>query len=351
MVTMLTSANAMSYEQAREQALFLTDKMAYELNLSEAQYEAAYEINLDYLMGVNTYNDVYADIWTRRNLDLSYILLDWQYRMFCDAAYFYRPLWWEAGHWHFGIYARYPHRDYFYFGRPHFYVTYRGGHAWHINGGRSWYHTNFRHPASGHVSGMRDGWNRGNYRGGYVGTTNHNPNRNSSVGGSHNSNVRDRNNSSVRDRNNSNYGGREQNAGIRGNVGTDRGVRQGSNAAERGNGTVERTHGAGVSRDVNRESGRESSTRTTVNRGSIFGGSSSAPARTTGTTDRSNVSSPSRSMSSGSSAPVRSMGGSSSSPSRSSMGGGSSRGSMGGASHGGASHGGGSRGGGFGGRR
>ena len=29
---MATSANAMSYEQARQQALFLTDKMAYELN-------------------------------------------------------------------------------------------------------------------------------------------------------------------------------------------------------------------------------------------------------------------------------------------------------------------------------
>ena len=34
-------ASAMSYEQAREQALFLTDKMAYELNLTEDQYEAA----------------------------------------------------------------------------------------------------------------------------------------------------------------------------------------------------------------------------------------------------------------------------------------------------------------------
>lgn len=33
--TVTVSANAMSYEQAREQALFLTDKMAYELNLSE----------------------------------------------------------------------------------------------------------------------------------------------------------------------------------------------------------------------------------------------------------------------------------------------------------------------------
>ena len=48
LLTMLTfsiSANAMSYEQARNEALFLTDKMAYELNLTDEQYEAAYEIN------------------------------------------------------------------------------------------------------------------------------------------------------------------------------------------------------------------------------------------------------------------------------------------------------------------
>ena len=47
MVMMTVSATAMSYEQARQQALFLTDKMAYELNLTDEQYEAAYEINLD----------------------------------------------------------------------------------------------------------------------------------------------------------------------------------------------------------------------------------------------------------------------------------------------------------------
>ena len=46
------SAAAMSYEQVRQQALFLTDKMAYELNLTDEQYEAAYEINFDYLMNV-----------------------------------------------------------------------------------------------------------------------------------------------------------------------------------------------------------------------------------------------------------------------------------------------------------
>lgn len=161
-----TTASAMSYEQARQQALFLTDKMAYELNLTEDQYEAAYEVNLDYLMSVDTYDDLYGAYWRQRNMDLSYILLDWQYRTYINATYFYRPLYWNAGYWHFGIYARYPRRDYFYFGRPHFYVSYRGGHSWRVNGNRSWYHgRSFGGPRpGGHPRlGMRDGFNRGDY--------------------------------------------------------------------------------------------------------------------------------------------------------------------------------------------
>ena len=170
MVTLFTmtvsSASAMSYEQARQQALFLTDKMAYELNLTDDQYEAAYEVNLDYLMGVNTYDDLYGAYWRQRNADLSYILLDWQYRAFLNATYFYRPLYWNGGYWHFGIYARYPRRDYFFFGRPHFYTVYRGGHSWHMNGGRSWYSGRSYgrpHPDGGPRMGMRDGFNRGDY--------------------------------------------------------------------------------------------------------------------------------------------------------------------------------------------
>ena len=161
-----TTASAMSYEQARQQALFLTDKMAYELNLTEDQYEAAYEVNLDYLMSVDTYDDLYGAYWRQRNMDLSYILLDWQYRTYINATYFYRPLYWNAGYWHFGIYARYPRRDYFYFGRPHFYVSYRGGHSWRVNGNRSWYSgRSFGGPRpGGHPRvGMRDGFNRGDY--------------------------------------------------------------------------------------------------------------------------------------------------------------------------------------------
>ena len=167
MLTIAATGHAMSYEQARNEALFLTDKMAYELNLTDEQYEAAYEINLDYLMGVTSYDDVYATYWERRNLDMSYVLLEWQWQAFCAASYFYRPLYWDGGYWHFGIYARYPHRDYFYFGRPVFYASYRGGHAWHVIGGRGYYYGRREHfrPIAGRSHfGMLDRWNRGDYR-------------------------------------------------------------------------------------------------------------------------------------------------------------------------------------------
>ena len=188
MLTMAATGKAMSYEQARNEALFLTDKMAYELNLNDEQYEAAYEINLDYLMGVTSYDDVYGTYWERRNLDLSYILLDWQWNAFCAATYFYRPLYWDGGYWHFGIYARYPHRDYFYFGRPVFYASYRGGHAWHHVGGHGYYYgrrDQFR-PAPGRSHfGMLDRWNRGDFRhhhnSGNIGRGNYGGYRNSST--------------------------------------------------------------------------------------------------------------------------------------------------------------------------
>lgn len=166
MLTIAVSANAMGYNQARREALFLTDKMAYELNLTPEQCDAAYEINLDYLMGVTSVDDVFSTYWTRRNLDLSYILFDWQWNAFRSATYFYKPLYWDAGYWHFGIYARYPHRHYYYFDRPTVYVSYRGGHGWRANGGRSFYYdrrNDFRRQSN--ELGMRDRWDRGDFGG------------------------------------------------------------------------------------------------------------------------------------------------------------------------------------------
>ena len=155
----------MSYLQARQHALFLADKMAYELNLTEEQYEAVYEINLDYLMRVDSYNDIYGIYWERRNLDLQYILYNWQYRAFCNASYFYRPLYYNDGYWRFSLYVRYPRRDYYYFGEPGFYTTYRGAHSWYNNGNRSWYdgRTFGNGSSSRSIYGMRDYFDNGSW--------------------------------------------------------------------------------------------------------------------------------------------------------------------------------------------
>ena len=158
MMTIALNANAMSFTQAQREALFLTDKMAYELNLTDEQYDACYEINLDYLMSVSTVDDLYGTYWTRRNYDMGYVLFDWQLEAFRAASYFYRPLYWDAGCWHFGIYARYPRRTFYYFSHPTVYVSYRGGHSWRMNGGHSYYHGHqdrFRNNGVEHV-GMRD---------------------------------------------------------------------------------------------------------------------------------------------------------------------------------------------------
>ena len=245
----MVTAGAMSYSQAREQALFLTDKMAYELNLTDDQYEAAYEINLDYLLSVNSYDELYGDYWRWRNLDFSYVLLDWQYRMFCDAAYFYRPLYFHSGCWHFAIYARYPHRDYFYFHRPAVYVSYRGGHSWRQNNGRSWYSgRTFGSRRGDNYFGMRDGFQRGDYGRG---------NR-QSFGVRGNRQVEQKNN-------NSGFGSRRDNNAIRRNI---NGVASGSSRGNSGFGS------------------RESSTRTTV-RQSDSGSSSSSRSFGSGRSNRS----------------------------------------------------------------
>ena len=336
----VVSASAMSYEQAREQALFLTDKMAYELNLTEEQYEAAYEINLDYLMSVNHYNDLYGLYWEHRNLDLSYILLDWQYRAFLNASYFYRPLYWRDGFWHFGIYARYPYRDYFYFGMPRFYAVYRGGHSWHHNGGRSWYHGRDWHHSrpGGHHSGMRDGFHRGDYGQGNRGMNPPSHGNNSGVRFGDNARPNANGHSTATD---GRMGSASSRSGATGNTHSGNGAFGGSRSGNSGSFGGNRNGSNGSS---STRFGRESSTRTTVN---------NPPARSAGSS--SSYGSSSVRSSSSSTRSSSSFGGSSSRSSNSSFsrGSSSSHSSAGSSSHssGGGRSSGGSRGGGFGGRR
>ena len=278
MLTMTMSASAMSYEQARNEALFLTDKMAYELNLTDEQYEAAYEINLDYLMSVTGHSDVFGTYWERRNMDLSYILYSWQWDAFRAASYFYRPLYWDAGYWHFGIYARYPRRDYFYFGRPHFYVSYRGGHSWRMNGGRSFYidrRDHFRSvPRDRHI-GMRDSWNRGDFRGSRV----HSSTR-VTASPRHNDIHENRHTGSIRnDRSNGTFNGSRSNGSFNGS--RSNGTFNGS----RSNGTFNENRSSSMS--GSRNNGSFSGSRSSSMSGSRSNGSFSGSRSSIGSTTRS----------------------------------------------------------------
>lgn len=141
MMVMTITANAMSYTTARNEALFLSDKMAYELNLTDGQYDAVYEINLDYLMSVNGRNDAYGTWWKRRNAELKYVLTSWQYKKFTDLSYFYRPLTWKNGNWTFNVYSHYSNKNHFYKARPKTYASYKGGNYKKNGNGSTWRNT------------------------------------------------------------------------------------------------------------------------------------------------------------------------------------------------------------------
>jgi hypothetical protein len=126
-MVMTISANAMSYKEAKKEALYLSDKMAYELYLTDAQYDAVYEINLDYMMSVSGRNDVYGAWWSRRNTDLQFVLTAYQYKKYVEISYFYRPLTWHNGSWTFNVYTHYNNKSHFYKAHPKGYVSYKGG--------------------------------------------------------------------------------------------------------------------------------------------------------------------------------------------------------------------------------
>ena len=119
----------MSYTQAREEAAFLSDKMAHELNLTAAQYDAVYEINLDYIMSVGSSRDVFGTRWDCRNSDLRYVLSAYQYDKYMRQSYFYRPMAWTSGSWHFAVRNRYTDRTHFYNPRPATTVTRHSTHT------------------------------------------------------------------------------------------------------------------------------------------------------------------------------------------------------------------------------
>lgn len=163
------NVSAMSYPEAAEQARYLTDKMAYELNLNDQQYNDCYEINLDYLLSVETADDAYGNYLAYRNADLRHILLDWQFTLFAATDYFFHPLYWRAGAWYYPVYRRYA-PGYFYYSHPTVYWSYRGGH------GRFHYHSGYYVARRPHWQGGFRGHDRSpvviheSHRGGHAGS-------------------------------------------------------------------------------------------------------------------------------------------------------------------------------------
>lgn len=123
-------ASAMSTARARQEALFLTDKMAYELDLTDYQYEAVYEINFDYFASLVGTSDILGIYWNRRANELGYVLTSWQYRRFLESEYFYRPVVYRNNVLHFVIYDRYAHTRFFR-PAPKHYAHYTGNRHYH----------------------------------------------------------------------------------------------------------------------------------------------------------------------------------------------------------------------------
>ena len=119
-----TCMAAMSNSRIRKETRFLTDKMAYELNLNTPQYNDVYEINFDFIYSIRylmddvirgyewALNDYYEAL-DIRNEDLRWVLSDSQYRRFLRTDYFYRPIYASGGGWNFRVYITYVNHNHF----------------------------------------------------------------------------------------------------------------------------------------------------------------------------------------------------------------------------------------------
>lgn len=114
-----------SFAEAQEQAYYLTDKMAYELDLTPSQYDLVYQVNLEYFMNVDRAG-LQGPLWQYRNTDLSYILFDWQYSIYRSARYFYHPIEFRHSTWYLPLWDRYT-RNYYFYTRPTCWHSWRGG--------------------------------------------------------------------------------------------------------------------------------------------------------------------------------------------------------------------------------
>lgn len=149
------NVSAMSKYRASREARFLTDKMAWELDLSYSQMEDVYEINYDYFRHLVSVHSNYNHAYEIRNEELSFVLTPRQWARFIAIEYFYIPVHVHAYSWVFPIYTHY-RKDHFYYDAPHAYSHYTGGHAHNLDfyRGRTEIHIHaFDHGYKPHTSG------------------------------------------------------------------------------------------------------------------------------------------------------------------------------------------------------
>lgn len=277
MLLVSTSAVAqpMSYDAMRNNARFLTDRMAYTLGISSlAIIDDLYRINFDYIYGINDYlddialgyrYDDYLAICAERDYALQMLLGNAIWARLMSYDYFYRPVFFHNHRWHFGIYD-YFDRGHWYYSAPRYYHEYRGGHFF----GRM-------QPNRG--IGVR-GPGMSGYRGG--------PERPNSYRGGHDN------------RGGNNRGGYDRGPADRGGN-TDRGNMDRGNV-ERGNADRGGSYGSGS------YGGRTESNVRSSSRSGSYGGSMSGGSRSSSSSSR--TSTPTRSSSYGSGSSSSSRGGS-----------------------------------------
>lgn len=159
-------AFAMSVEQSRNEAWFLTDKMAHELRLNNYQWDDVYEVNYDFFRSLGHVTASYSAAERVREQKLRYILTVSQWSDFCRLSYFSAPVAVVNGNWSFAIYSHY-NRDKF-FDRNHRVVfTYSGNRT----GWENYY--NNRHVTTRTNSYSNSNWNNNHNNGIHTNNGNH----------------------------------------------------------------------------------------------------------------------------------------------------------------------------------
>lgn len=231
-------AQPMNYNAIRNNARFLTDRMAYTLGINNpVLIDDIYRINFDYIYGVNEYlddvalgyrYDDYMMICEERDYALRMLLGDVLWSKIIGYDYFYRPIMFENHRWRFGIYLHDWDRTRFYFSAPRYYDGgYRGGHF--FGGMRPHRGIADRGPGMANWGPRQATPNRGGHsNGGYRGDVNRG-------NGGHNGNHNGGNNGYQNGGNNGYHGGGNNNGNYNGGYQNNNGNRGDMNRGEGNN--------------------------------------------------------------------------------------------------------------------